>query len=177
MAVRLFHFSDDPAVDRFTPHVPRTNPSQPPQVWAIDEHHQSLYWFPRDCPRVTVWPRPDADPSTFQHAFATTALRLHAIETEWVERLAAATIYRYELPSDAFRPWPDATGQWISNEPVEPISCEALSDLAGRHAAAGIELRVVASLWPLVDEVTDPAHGRDWDFSIVRIANARPRDA
>ena len=175
MAVRLFHFSDDPDIRRFTPHVPRTNPSQPAQVWAIDEHHQSLYWFPRECPRVTVWPRPDEDGQVFSAVFDTTAPRLHALEVAWFDRFAAATIHRYELPAPLFRPWSEATGQWVSTEAVEPLGCESLTGLAERHAAAAIELRVLPSLWPLVDIVTDPAHVDDWDFSIVRLANAAPR--
>ena len=175
MAVRLFHFSDDAGIRRFTPHVPRTNPSQPAQVWAIDERHQSLYWFPRDCPRVTVWPRPNGDPGVFNRVFDTTAPRLHALEAVWFDRFAAATIHRYELPTASFRPWAEATGQWVSGEAVEPLGCESLNDLADRHGEAGIELRALPSLWGLVDIVTDPAHADDWDFSMVRLANAVPR--
>ena len=52
--VDLFHFSHDPSIERFTPHVPATNPSQSPSVWAIDAEHAPLYWFPRNCPRVTA---------------------------------------------------------------------------------------------------------------------------
>ena len=28
-----------------------------PLVWAIDKWHQPMYRFPRDCPRILLWPR------------------------------------------------------------------------------------------------------------------------
>ncbi len=56
----LFHYSEDPAIARFEPHVPASNPSSPPYVWAVEARYAPLYWFPRACPRVTVWAN-DAD--------------------------------------------------------------------------------------------------------------------
>jgi hypothetical protein len=38
----LFHFSEDPAIEAFVPHVPRSNPTQPASVWAIDEDHETF---------------------------------------------------------------------------------------------------------------------------------------
>ena len=49
---------------------------------------------------------------------------------------------------------------------VEPVG-----DLLAAHAGAGIELRIVPSLWPLHDLAVSDR----WDFSIVRMRNARPR--
>ena len=65
--MRLFHFSDDPAIARFEPRaVLVPSPRAPgrewlngPLVWAIDEPHQPMYLFPRDCPRILLWPRPE----------------------------------------------------------------------------------------------------------------------
>ena len=71
----VYHFSEDPSIERFEPHVPRTNPSQPPAVWAIDGEHASLYWFPRDCPRLAAWPRTPAEAAIFQSSFNTVAHR------------------------------------------------------------------------------------------------------
>ena len=51
----LYHFSEDPSIERFVPHVPVTNLQHAPAVWAIDAEHSPLYWFPRDCPRAAVW--------------------------------------------------------------------------------------------------------------------------
>ncbi len=167
----LYHFSEDPGIERFVPHVPETNPTQEPAVWAIDEDHASLYWFPRDCPRVTAWPRNPVERERFETVFATSARRVHAIELGWLERMRSTAVYRYEMPLGPFMPWDEASGQWVAHEVVEPLSVEPLGDLLALHEAARIELRLVPSLWPLIDLVTSD----DWDFSIVRKANAAPR--
>ena len=64
--MKLQHFSDDPAITLFEPRpvrVPSTCPPgrdrlNGPPVWATDEPHAILHLFPRDCPRVVVWPTP-----------------------------------------------------------------------------------------------------------------------
>lgn len=167
----LFHFSEDPSITRFVPHVPRTNPTHPPAVWAIDEEHSPLYWFPRDCPRVTAWPRNATGATAFHQAFDTDARRVHAIESGWLERMSTTTICCYELDAADFTPWNDASGQWICEHDVEPLSVAPIGDLLALHRDAGIELRVVDSLWPL----RDLAHRGPWDFSTVRMGNARIR--
>jgi hypothetical protein len=167
----LYHFSTDPDIKRFSPHVPRTNPTHRPAVWAIDAQHAPLYWFPRDCPRVTVWPRTPVESVAFHERFVSTASRVHAIESGWLDRMRNDVIYRYALDSEGFIPWEDASGQWISESEVEPKSVKPVGDLFAAHADAQIELRIVPSLWPLHDEVR---HG-EFDFSIVRMRNAEPR--
>lgn len=167
----LYHFSEDPRISRFVPHVPRTNPSHAPAVWAIDAAHEPLYWFPRDCPRVAIWPRDAHDQPDFQVRLTTVARRVHAIESVWLERMRDAVIYRYEFGAEGFVPWPDADGQWISDREVVPIRVTPVGDLLAAHARAAIELRIVPSLWPL----RDVAVTGEFDFSIVRMHNALPR--
>lgn len=167
----LYHFSEDPTIDVFVPHVPRTNPSQRPSVWAIDDDHAPLYWFPRDCPRVTVWGRDHEELSALRSAFVTSAERVHAIEAAWLGRMRQATLYRYTFDRASFLPWEDASGQWVSDVPVRPIGIAPVGDLLDAHVARGIDLRLVPSLWPL----HDLALSGTWDFSIVRMANAGPR--
>ena len=171
-AVELFHFSHDPGIRQFVPHVPRTNPEHEPAVWAVDAERAPLYWFPRDCPRVTAWPRSDAEQVAFRDAFTTTARRVHAIELGWLPSMSTTVLYRYRFDAATFRPWQDAVGQWISDSPVEAIDVEPVGDLLDLHVAARIELRAVPSLWP----IRDVAVSDRWDFSIVRMMNARPDD-
>lgn len=167
--VELFHFSHDADIRRFEPHVPATNPTQAPAVWAIDDAHAPLYWFPRDCPRVTAWPRNDVEAPVFRAAFGTTAHRVHAIELSWLPEMSTTTLFRYRFDPADFRPWPEANGQWISSTAVEPIEVAPVGDLLRRHVDAGIELRAVPSLW----EIRELAISDRWDYSIVRIRNAR----
>jgi hypothetical protein len=164
----LFHFSEDPTIERFVPHVPASNPTQEPAVWAIDAAHAPLYWFPRDCPRVTVWPRDEHERRRYEVTFGTSAPRLHAIETRWLERMRTVELHRYELPASTFRRWKEASGQWISRAEVVPIGVHPVGDLLEAHERAGIELRVLDSLHDLRDQVISD----QWDFSIVRFRNA-----
>lgn len=167
----LFHFSHDPTIERFVPHVPVTNPNQPPLVWAIDAEHAPLYWFPRDCPRVTAWPRNPDEEAVFRQAFCTTAARVHAIELSWLPTMQSTALSRYRFDGSAFRRWADASGHWVADVAVEPLEVERFDDLIGRHVSADIELRAAPDLWPLRDlAVRGP-----WDFGIVRFQSAKAR--
>ena len=86
--------------------------------------------------------------------------------------MTSTVLYRYELDAADFAPWNDASGQWICLHEVEPLSVAPIGDLRALHDEAGIELRIVASLWPL----HDLARRGPWDFSTVRMTNARARD-
>ncbi len=109
----LLHFSEDPSITRFEPHIPVTNPTHEPAVWAIDADHAPVYWFPRDCPRGSVWANDDAQRALLHERFQTTALRVHATELGWLDRIRTVDLYVYELDRAAFEEWPLAEGQWI----------------------------------------------------------------
>jgi hypothetical protein len=164
----LHHFSEDPHIVRFEPHVPATNPTHRAGVWVIDSTHAPLYWFPRDCPRVTVWPRSSQEARRFEAAWNTSARRVHVIELGWLDRMRTTRLYRYDFDASAFSPWPDAAGQWFTEQAVEPVGVTPVGDLLDLHVAADIELRASPSLWPAHDLAVSDA----WDFSIVRMRNA-----
>jgi hypothetical protein len=44
-----------------------------------------------------------------------------------------------------------------------------VGDLLARHTEAGIELRIVTNLWPLIDAIVSSG----LEFSIIRKANAQ----
>lgn len=126
---------------------------------------------PRDCPRLTAWPRTGVERTASCAAFATTADRVPAIECSWLAILRRTELASHRFDAVEFRPWPDASGQWIRKSVVEPIDVQPVGDLLTAHADAGIEMRVVPSLWPL----HDLAMSGGWDFSSVRMRNAQPR--
>lgn len=165
----LFHFSEDPTITRFVPHVPATNPTQAPAVWAIDAEHAPAYWFPRECPRGTVWATTDAEADVLTRTFLTSARRVQATELSWLDRMRAATLYVYELEPAPFEPWPDAAGQWIARTEVAPLAVRPVGDLLERHVQAGVELRFVRDLAPFWSAVI--ASGLP--FSGIRLRNAR----
>lgn len=161
----LLHFSEDATIAGFVPHVPATNPEQPPLVWTVDDLHAPLFWFPRDCPRITFW---SGDGSAVDRLGATTAARVHAIEERWLERVRACELFEYRFASGGFQPWLDADGYWVSEGEQRPLDVHPAGDLLGLHAAAGIEVRVLPSLTTLRDEVI--ASG--YRFSMCRMANS-----
>ena len=157
---QLLHFSEDLAIQRFVPHVPTTNPGQPPMVWAVDDDHAPLFWFPRNCPRVTYWPESGLP-------------RVHAMEAAWEERMRSCQLFVYRFDPAEFRPSPDADGYWVSEREQTPLGVEPVGDLFERHRQRGIELRIVHDLRPLRDAVL----ASDARFSMCRMANlSRPPD-
>jgi hypothetical protein len=54
----VLHFSENPSIAGFVPHVAATAQQPSPYVWAVDAEQAPTYWFPRDCPRVTAWVGP-----------------------------------------------------------------------------------------------------------------------
>lgn len=164
----VYHFSEDGTIKRFAPHVPPTNPSHPPAVWAIDEQHAPLYWFPRHCPRISVWARSEREQQVLADQFGTDAGRICAAENRWARRMRDAHLYRYRFDAAPFAPWADADGQYITGEVVRPESVELIDDLLGLHADAGVELRFTPRLGTLMDRML--ASGLP--FSFVRIRDA-----
>ncbi len=173
--MRLFHFSEESGIARFEPRPVRV-PSERaagmewlngPLVWAIDEVRQPLYLFPRDCPRILLWPGPDTRAADRALWLGDTTARVVAfIETPWVETHARACIHRYELPTATFEDLQDA-GMWASRRTVEPVGVTTFIDLPAELVAQGAELRVVESLWPLV-----AAHGSSLGFNGLRLRHA-----
>ncbi len=149
----LWHFSEDPSLSAFRPHVPKSNPESARHVWAIDTRHAPMFWFPRDCPRGCIWPASTTTPEDRELFFGQTAARrIHVIEANWLERLRTCTLYAYQLPTDHFRPH-SVGGFWVSDEPVDALERVAAGDLLDQHAAAQIELRLTPTIAPFWNRV------------------------
>jgi hypothetical protein len=145
----LWHFSEDPSLGRFRPHTPATNPDTPPLVWAVDGRHAPMFWFPRDCPRGCIWPGPATTAEDRERFFGQSAVhRVHVTESGWLRRIQECRLYAYRLPVAAFRPHEVVGGYWVADEPVDALERVVVDDLVGRHADAGIELRITPSVWP-----------------------------
>ncbi|MGW7532698.1 DUF6886 family protein [Amycolatopsis sp. NPDC054798] len=169
---QVLHFSEEPGITRFVPHVAATARQPQPYVWAVDAARCPDYWFPRDCPRAMAW----ATPSTTDDDRARiigTGDRVHAVEYRWLDALRTAELFAYRLPAASFRPFGEPVPHaHVATEPVEPLGpAEPVGDLLRLHEEAGIELRVLANLWPFWDAVTASTAG----FSGIRLRNAQPR--
>lgn len=164
----LWHFSEDPSLGQFWPQVRGGNPEGPPLVWAVDTRHAPMFWFPRDCPRGCIWPVPSTTPEDRERFFGQSAAsRVHVMEGGWLGRMQACRLYAYRLPAGAFRPH-EVGGYWVADEQVEADAQLAIDDLVGRHADAGIELRITPSMWPFWRRVANSTVG----FSGSRLRNA-----
>jgi hypothetical protein len=166
----LWHVSEDISIERFEPRVSVTVERDEPCVWAIDTRHLPMCWFPRDCPRGTFWATRETTAEDAARLLGG-ALRVHAVESAWLDRIRAARVVAYRLPEETFAPDPEVGGYWLSPEPVEPREVVELGDLLSRHAEAGIELRIVENLWPLWGRVI----ASTVEFSGMRLRNARSR--
>lgn len=155
--MRLFHFSEERGIAVFAPRpvaVPAARVAgmewlNGPLVWAIDEWHQPMYLFPRDCPRILVWPTAETTPKDRRAHWTTSACRMRAyIEQGWLTRFSETILYRYTLPQAGFESLDDA-GMWVSREAVTPSAVTEISDLPAALAQMDVELCVVPSLAPL----------------------------
>jgi hypothetical protein len=165
----LWHFSEDPSLGCFRPRVAETNPAASPAVWAVDTRHAPMFWFPRDCPRGCIWPVSTTTAADRARFFGLTAAgRIHVIEAGWLQRMLAARLYAYRLPTAPFRPHPEVGGYWVCGQPVDALEQVVVGDLVQRHALAGIELRITPSIWPFWHEVT----ASSVEFSGCRLRNA-----
>ena len=173
--MRLFHFSDDPAIDHFVPRPVRVPSARPagmdwlngPLVWAIAEPWQGLYLFPRECPRILLAPLATTTPADRQRWLQDSPATMVAhIEAAWLERLQGAQLVRYELPAQHFDDLHDA-GMWVARAAMVPLRAEVLTDLPAALAAAGVELRVMQNLTPLRDVWSSTLHA-----SGIRLRNA-----
>jgi hypothetical protein len=168
----LNHFSEDGSIVRFDPHVAATAAISEPLVWAIDDDHADLYYFPRDCPRVTFCASPTTSREDRERFLgASDARRVAAIEGTWLEAMRATTLYRYILPGDSFELRDAKAGYWVSRRAVAPLRVEPVGDLVQALIDANVELRILKSLWPLYEHVVASTLG----FSIIRWHNAAAR--
>lgn len=157
MAPRLFHFSDQPAIDTFVPRAVLTPARRAPGfewlngplVWAIDDWHQPMYLFPRDCPRILLWRKPSTRNDDIERYFGGSTARIVAyVEERWASVVASAVLHRYELPAESFESLEDA-GMWVSKSAVRPLTCTEVRDLPEALSACGTELRALPDLTSL----------------------------
>jgi hypothetical protein len=169
--MRLYHFSEDPRITRFEPHIAPTSTIQDEAfVWAIDEWHAPMYYVPRDCPRACFWAGEKTtaeDRETWLRGLQPRFVM--CIEAGRLEQLRGAKLYRYELPSSTFTSMGHAGGHWISRETVVPLRVEPVGDLLAAIAGANVELRVTPRLGPLWRPV--------WKESTLEFSGTRLRYA
>jgi hypothetical protein len=175
-AEALFHFSEDPAIRVFVPRPVRVAIDRGPErawlngplVWAIDAAHSLLYLFPRDCPRIVIWPTAETTPEDRRTWFGDVTGRAVAyVEEAWIERIRSATLHRYGMPVETFEVVGEP-GAWVSRRAVVPYGLDTLWNLPGAMVTEGLELRALPRLTPLA-----PVWRSTLQASGLRLRNAR----
>jgi hypothetical protein len=100
----------------------------------------------------------------------TTARRVIVVESGWLARIRACTLFEYVIPAEAFELEDAHAGYYISRHTVIPSHKRAICDVMDELAQRNVELRLTPSLWPLRDAVADST----LEFSISRMRNAQP---
>jgi hypothetical protein len=142
----LFHFSSNGEIEVFEPRPPLRHPDSEPLVYGIDLWHSPLYLFPRDCPRIGVWPIDstcDQDRRWFEETSRNRIVLF--IDQRFEGSWRSEGIYRYEFRRDGFIDCQDH-GVWVNRSTVYPVTCESLTDLPAECQLAGVEVRVVPNL-------------------------------
>jgi hypothetical protein len=178
----VLHFSEDPAITEFVPHVAATARVTGAYVWAVDARRAPGYWFPRQCPRVLTWPTASSTGADVARIIGPSgARRVHAVEYAWLERMRTVRLFAYRLPAAPFRPFEEPEPErgpgrpepsaHVAEVPVRPLGPpERVGDLFALHEEAGIELRLLPRLWSFWEAVTASTLG----FSGIRLRNAQP---
>ncbi len=172
-ADEVLHFSEDPSITLFVPHIAATAREADPYVWAVDFDQAPSYWFPRDCPRVLTWASASTT-SLDRERFLGNSPRVHAIEYAWLDRLLSTVLYAYRFDKSQFKPFgtPEPHA-YVSTTPVRPLcAAERVGSLVEAHAVAGIELRLLSNLWAYWNQVSRSTLG----FSGIRLRNAQPAE-
>jgi hypothetical protein len=172
---QVLHFSEDPTITRFVPHVAATARQSDPYVWAVDADRSPGYWFPRQCPRAMAWATPSTtDADRDRIIGAGSGERVHAIEYDWLDAMRTARLFAYRLPAELFRPFGEPPNAHVATGPVEPLApAEPVGDPFALHENAGIQLRVLTDLAPFWQAVITSTLG----FSGIRLHNTRSRRA
>ena len=168
-AGEVLHFSEDPTIEIFRPHVARTGDKVTPYVWAVGHDRAPDYWFPRQCPRAMAWVGPNTTPEDRDRIIgAGSGSRVHAVEYGWLDAIRSVELYAYRLPADSFAEHDAAVVARVDVRPLAPP--EPVGDLFALHEEAGIQLRVLRRLHDFWAAVTTST----LEWSGIRLRNAQP---
>ncbi|WP_323132045.1 DUF6886 family protein [Paenibacillus silvisoli] len=115
----LYHFSEDGGIPIFEPRQLPYRTNEPAMVWTIDAFHALHYYFPRDCPRVCMWPKSDTTEEDRLKLFGQSSVNhVVAIESEWLERLRRSTLFRYAFDPGLFELYDANAGYYTAKQTV-----------------------------------------------------------
>jgi hypothetical protein len=168
--VKLYHISETPDITEF---IPRSSSRKKNKnlVWAISEDKLPNYLLPRDCPRVTFFPKQNSAPPDIKRLIGRSKTKaVIAIEKKWVPIIKKTTLYKYEFNSKDFVLEDECAGYYVSEKIQRPISVTTINNILSDLSKYKIELRIISSLWKIREVVIKST----LDFSIIKMQNATP---
>src|SRR5690349_19203565 len=138
---QVLHFSEDPTIAEFAPHVAATAQQPEAYVWAVDHDRCPDYWFPRQCPRAMAWVRPGSTEEDRERIIGPGGgQRIHAVEYGWLEAMRTVELYAYRFDAADFEPFgkPGDENAHVTTRTVRPLGpAERVGDLFALHEEAG----------------------------------------
>lgn len=171
--MRLFHVSEELHIPYFQPRKPTREDLDPtiPLVWAISEERLSNFLTPRDCPRVTFYPKNDSAPEDVERFIGDSEIRsVLAIESGWFQRMSSTRLAIYEFDPVSFELQDEVAGYYVSKKREVPTALVLVEDLFSALFERQTELRVLPNLWYLCRAIQDSSLG----YSMCRMRNALP---
>jgi hypothetical protein len=172
MTPRIFHVSARPDIERFEPRPHASWPDLSARVWAVEERMLHTFLVPRDCPRITWYALPTSTDEDVERYLGGDRLR-HVVRVEdaWMDRIADATLYLYDLPPAPFTSFDPGAGYWTSEVAVAPRAVREVPDLPAALTQRRVDFAALPNLWALHDAVA----ASTLQFSMVRMRFAQPR--
>lgn len=99
----VLHFSEDPTITTFAPHIAPTAREPTAYVWAVDGARAPAYWFPRQCPRAMAWATETSTADESDRIIGRgDERRVHAVEYRWLDPIRTAELFAYRLPASPY---------------------------------------------------------------------------
>ncbi len=172
MGLRLFHISEEPAIEIFEP---RPSPSDfaaitSNVVFAISGELLHNYLLPRQCPRVTYYQVPGTSAADKMEFFASSSADfIITVPSVWYESIKTTQLYCYEFAPDNFTLLDECAGYYISYKSEKPIGVRTVIDPISEILSRNAELRFSPAILPLATAVKKSTLG----FSLIRMHNAK----
>jgi hypothetical protein len=171
--MHLFHISEDPDIQEFTPRPPRAMHQNLPHavVWAVSDAGLWAYLVPRDCPRIAFYATDTTQAADIERFLdGEPEKRVMAVEAGWLERCLSTMLYRYEFADDNFILFDRVAHYFVSPQIEQPIARITIPNPAMALVGMGAELRIMPELWELRERVFRSSLA----WSVIRMRNATP---
>ena len=173
---QVLHFSEDPTITRFVPHVVAGAPRPEAYVWGGGCRPGAGLLVPsRLVHGRMAWVTPETTEADRARILGPGGgARVHAVEYGWLGAIQTVKLFAYRLPAAPFEPFDSPVPHaHVATRPVEPLGpAEPVGDLLRLHEEAGIQLRVLPGLWSFWDTVITSSLG----FGGIRLRNTQSHD-